>query len=201
MASPLPPLASPFLLTMNALHTRLSAVQWGGAGAAGHYTVLKAGPGRRLRLTMLWWHPDTWQGCSGRWFPSAHSHSAGLRCAVRPGLLHHTYPWHLNFAREILRFKLTAKFPTRNSGSSASFSHTSGARCGLWQGMIHSTRGLHEISHIEIYHRDFDSPPPPCIGPPHCSGGDLAVRSSHVHMPLKGAKAWRECVGFGCFRG
>ena len=42
--------------------------------------------------------------------------------------------WHLNCTWEISRFKLTAKFPTRNSGSSANLSHTSGTRCGLWQG-------------------------------------------------------------------
>ena len=72
--------------------------------------------------------------------------------------------WHFNFAREISRFKLTAKFPTRNSGFSAKFSHTSGAHCGLWRGVIHSTGGLREISHSEIYHREFDlarNPPLP----------------------------------------
>ena len=42
--------------------------------------------------------------------------------------------WHFNFAWEISRFKLTAKFPTRNSGFSANFSHTSSTHCGLWRG-------------------------------------------------------------------
>ena len=41
--------------------------------------------------------------------------------------------WHFNFAWESLRFKLTAKFPTRNSGSSANFSHTCSTHCGLWR--------------------------------------------------------------------
>ena len=44
-----------------------------------------------------------------------------------------------------------------------SFSHTSGTHCGLWRGVIHSTGGLRDISHSEIYHREFDlvrdSPP------------------------------------------
>ena len=48
--------------------------------------------------------------------------------------------WHLNFAWEISRFKLTAKFPTRNSGFSANFSYTTSTHsthCGLWRGVIH----------------------------------------------------------------
>ena len=63
---------------------------------------------------------------------------------------------HFNFAWEISRFRLTVKFPMRNSGFSANFSHTSGAHCGLWRVVIHSTRGFREISHSEIYHREFD---------------------------------------------
>ena len=64
----------------------------------------------------------------------------------------------------ISRFKLTAKFPTRNSGSSADFSHTRGTHCGLSRGVPHKIQGLREISHSEIYHREFDvarNPPPP----------------------------------------
>ena len=38
--------------------------------------------------------------------------------------------WHFTFAWEISRFKLTAKFPMRNSGSSANFSHTLWALAG-----------------------------------------------------------------------
>ena len=67
--------------------------------------------------------------------------------------------WHFNFAWGILRFKLTATFPTQSSGFSTNFSHTHGTHCGLWRGVIHSTRGLREI-----YHREFDLaqiPPPP----------------------------------------
>ena len=66
------------------------------------------------------------------------------------------FSWHFNFAWEIWRFKLTAKFPTRNSGFSVNFLHTSGTHCGLWRVVIHSTRGLREISHSEIYHHNFD---------------------------------------------
>ena len=76
------------------------------------------------------------------------------------------FSWHFNFAWEISRFKLTAKFPTGDSGFSANFSHTSSTHWGLWQGVIHSTGGLREISHGEIYHREFElarkSPPPLC---------------------------------------
>ena len=42
--------------------------------------------------------------------------------------------WHFNFAWEISRFKLTAKFPARNSGFSAKFSYTTSTHsthCGL----------------------------------------------------------------------
>ena len=49
--------------------------------------------------------------------------------------------WHFNFAREISRFKLTAKFPTRNSGFSVNFSHASGTHCGPWRRVMHSTQG------------------------------------------------------------
>ena len=45
--------------------------------------------------------------------------------------------WHFNFTWEILRFKLTMKFPTRNAGFSANFSHTSSTHCGLWRGVPH----------------------------------------------------------------
>ena len=79
--------------------------------------------------------------------------------------------WHCNFAWEISRFKLTAKFPTRNSGFSANFSHIGGTHCGLWRLVIHSTRGLREISHSEIYHREFDLArnfPPSCITKDMC---------------------------------
>ena len=71
----------------------------------------------------------------------------------------------LNFAWEISCFKLTAKFPTRNSGFSANIWHISVTHCGLWRLVIHSTRGLREISHSNIYHRDFDLArkfPPSC---------------------------------------
>ena len=85
-------------------------------------------------------------------------------CIPQRATPHHTTPhyrgwgvsWHFNFVREISRFKLTAEFPARNSGFSANFSHTSGTHCGLWRVVIHSTRGLCEISHSEIYHRQFD---------------------------------------------
>ena len=50
------------------------------------------------------------------------------------------FSWHFNFAWESLRFKLTTKFPTRNSGFSPNFSHTSGTHCGLWR-VIHLTGG------------------------------------------------------------
>ena len=73
--------------------------------------------------------------------------------------------WHFNFAWEISRFKLTPKFPMRNSGFSANFSHTTSTRCGLWRGVPHKSRGVREISYSEIYHREFDlarNPPPPC---------------------------------------
>ena len=39
------------------------------------------------------------------------------------------------------RFKLTAKFPTRNSGFSANFWHPSGTHCGLWRGVPHKIQG------------------------------------------------------------
>ena len=70
--------------------------------------------------------------------------------------------WHFTFVWAISRFKLTTKFPTRNSGFSANFWHTSGT---LWWVVIHSTRELCEISHTEIYHRECDLAqtfPPSC---------------------------------------
>ena len=71
--------------------------------------------------------------------------------------------WHFNVVWEISRFKLTAQFPTRNSGSSANFSHTSATHCGLWRGVPLKIQGLRENSHSEIYLREFDlaqNPPP-----------------------------------------
>ena len=54
----------------------------------------------------------------------------GFREIVRGGGV----SWHFNFAWEISRFKLTAKFPTRNSGFSANFSYTGSTHCGLRRG-------------------------------------------------------------------
>ena len=84
--------------------------------------------------------------------------------------------WHFNFAWGISRLKLTAKFPTRNSGFSANFSHTSSTHCGLWRGVIHSGGELREISHSEIYDHEFElarTPPPVyhnvSVSPSNCS--------------------------------
>ena len=49
--------------------------------------------------------------------------------------------WHFNFAWEISRFKVTVKFPMRDSGFSANFSHTSSTHCGLWRGGPHKIQG------------------------------------------------------------
>ena len=45
--------------------------------------------------------------------------------------------WHFNFAWEISRFKLTAKFPTRNSG----FSITIGPRNNAMTSGVHHRHG------------------------------------------------------------
>ena len=77
-------------------------------------------------------------GCTvtSKLYPNTLSPAAGL--GLQPPFSNTgggEFSWHFNFAWEISRFKLTAKFPTRNSAFSANFSHTSSAHC------IHSAQG------------------------------------------------------------
>ena len=103
--------------------------------------------------------------------------------------------WHFIFAWEISRFKLTAKFPTRNSVFSANFSHTSSTHCGVWRGGYHTkSGGLCEISLGNIYHPEHGGdlssvpvrdPPPPC--PPHSLSYERSIATSHIYGGAKGA--------------
>ena len=95
--------------------------------------------------------------------------------------------WHFKFAWEISRFKLTMKFPTRNSGFSAKFSYTGGAHSGLWQGVIHSTRGLCKISHSEIYHRKFNLARK---FPLSCMSFVALVAQNYLRVVLSSRRGW-----------
>ena len=126
------------------------------------------------------------QDCSGREYRA--QGNAKSTVLYRGG----GFSWQFDFAWELSRFKLTAKFPTRNSGFSANFWHSSGTHCGLWRVVIHSTRGLREISHSEIYHRDFDLARKfpsscsfsSCCGSSRYRAQELTVPGSNTRYPL-----------------
>ena len=87
--------------------------------------------------------------------------------------------WHFNFAWEISRFKLTAKFSTQNPGFSAKFSHTSSTRCGLWRGAPHKIPGaLRNFPQRSI---------PPCS-----SGAATALTSTTPGPPALPPGPWRQ---------
>ena len=74
--------------------------------------------------------------------------------------------WHFSFAWEISCFKLTVKFPKRNSGFSANFLPTSSTHCGLWRGVTTQHPGgsakfpTAKFTTANLTWRN--APPPPC---------------------------------------
>ena len=86
--------------------------------------------------------------------------------------------WHFNFAWEISRFKLTAKFPTRNSGV---LRDTSSAHCGLWRGGTTQNPGgsaqfpTAKFTTANLTWREIPPPPPVRSLCGRCTTGHLRV--------------------------